>query len=130
LRQAPTAVQLPAGLPQAGRDSCAPDLGLHLQHHSALRRHLLRAASPTRRSRDPLFRVSQTTDEGRDDGQESPRFFPQVKITDFEFSLPAELIAQRPLPRRDESRMMVVWRESGRWAHRFFYELPEILSPE
>ena len=53
-----------------------------------------------------------------------------MKLTDFEFSLPAELIAQRPLPRRDESRMMVVRRESRQWAHRFFRELPEILSPE
>jgi S-adenosylmethionine:tRNA ribosyltransferase-isomerase len=53
-----------------------------------------------------------------------------VKLTDFEFSLPAELIAQHPLPRRDESRMMVVWRESGQWEHRFFHELPEVLSPE
>jgi S-adenosylmethionine:tRNA ribosyltransferase-isomerase len=53
-----------------------------------------------------------------------------VKLSDFDFSLPEELIAQHPLARRDLSRMMVIRRSSGTWEHRIFRELPEILSPE
>ena len=38
-------------------------------------------------------------------------------VADFDFDLPAELIAQRPLPRRDDSRMMIVSRKDGRIVH-------------
>src|SRR4029434_7677663 len=34
-----------------------------------------------------------------------------------------------PLPSRDQSRMMVVRREGLRWEHRFFRELPDLLTP-
>jgi S-adenosylmethionine:tRNA ribosyltransferase-isomerase len=36
-----------------------------------------------------------------------------VRISDFDYDLPAELIAQRPLPDRDSSRMLVVNRATG-----------------
>ncbi|HKN67337.1 MAG TPA: tRNA preQ1(34) S-adenosylmethionine ribosyltransferase-isomerase QueA [Gemmatimonadaceae bacterium] len=51
----------------------------------------------------------------------------ELKTSDFDFDLPAELIAQRPLERRDESRMMVVDRKSGTIAHRLFSDLADII---
>jgi S-adenosylmethionine:tRNA ribosyltransferase-isomerase len=50
-----------------------------------------------------------------------------MRLSDFDFELPAELIAQRPLPRRDDSRMMVVDRASGRIEHAAFRRFPEFL---
>jgi S-adenosylmethionine:tRNA ribosyltransferase-isomerase len=49
--------------------------------------------------------------------------------SDFDFHLPAELIAQRPLERRDESRLMVVDRRSGSIEHRQFRDLVELIAP-
>ena len=48
--------------------------------------------------------------------------------SDFDFSLPDELIAQHPVKPRDASRLMVVDRRAGTIAHRHFDELPEILD--
>ena len=53
-----------------------------------------------------------------------------MKLDDFDFVLPARLIAQKPAPERDSSKMMVVRRHEGRIEHRRFRELPEILNPE
>ncbi|MBI2083266.1 MAG: S-adenosylmethionine:tRNA ribosyltransferase-isomerase [Deltaproteobacteria bacterium] len=45
----------------------------------------------------------------------------------FHYEFPKELVAQHPLPRRDESRMMVVDRRSGQWEHKNFYEISSYL---
>jgi S-adenosylmethionine:tRNA ribosyltransferase-isomerase len=50
-------------------------------------------------------------------------------LQDFDYPLPAELIAQRPLRERDASRMMVLDRASGIFQDRVFRELPQFLSP-
>jgi S-adenosylmethionine:tRNA ribosyltransferase-isomerase len=50
-------------------------------------------------------------------------------LSDYDYVLPQELIAQRPLARRDESRMMVLNRREQRIEHRRFAELNEFLSP-
>src|SRR4051812_20536893 len=47
----------------------------------------------------------------------------------FDYHLPERLIAQHPAARRDESRLLVVRRESGAIEHRTFRDLPELLSP-
>jgi len=52
-----------------------------------------------------------------------------LKTHDFYFDLPPELIAQTPLQRRDGSRLLTLDKETGRWAHRHFYELPDLLRP-
>jgi len=52
-----------------------------------------------------------------------------MKLSDFDFALPERLIAQNPAPERDLSRMMVVWRETGKREHRRFRDLPDILGP-
>ncbi len=49
--------------------------------------------------------------------------------SDFDFDLPAELIAQNPAEPRDRSRLMVVDRRRGTWEHRIFADLPELLDP-
>lgn len=48
-----------------------------------------------------------------------------VRTTDFDYQLPEELIADRPLPERSASRMMVIHRDSGIIEHRHFSDLPE-----
>ncbi|HEY4707647.1 MAG: tRNA preQ1(34) S-adenosylmethionine ribosyltransferase-isomerase QueA [Deltaproteobacteria bacterium GWA2_55_10] len=50
-----------------------------------------------------------------------------MELKDFEFDLPERLIAQRPLPERDSSRLMAVSRETGNIEHRSFRDLPGFL---
>jgi len=50
-----------------------------------------------------------------------------MKAHELEYELPPELIAQRPLERRDESRLLVYERASGAVRHRVFSELPDEL---
>ena len=53
-----------------------------------------------------------------------------MDMSELEYDLPAELIAQRPAERRDESRLLVYDRASGDVRHRTFSELPEELQGE
>lgn len=52
-----------------------------------------------------------------------------MKLSDFDFALPEELIAQRPVEPRDASRLFVVRKDGGAFAHRHFRDLPEYLRP-
>ncbi|MFN7975845.1 MAG: tRNA preQ1(34) S-adenosylmethionine ribosyltransferase-isomerase QueA [Acidobacteriota bacterium] len=52
-----------------------------------------------------------------------------MRVQELAYELPPELIAQEPLERREDSRLLTVDRRSGRIAHRRFVELPEILDP-
>jgi S-adenosylmethionine:tRNA ribosyltransferase-isomerase len=52
-----------------------------------------------------------------------------LKIADFQFDLPPDLIAQQPLEDRAASRMLVVDRASGTWQDRSFRDLPGYLRP-
>ncbi len=52
-----------------------------------------------------------------------------VQLSDYDYVLPRELIAQRPLERRDDSRMMVLHRGRGKIEHRRFRELKMFLEP-
>ena len=51
------------------------------------------------------------------------------RLSDYDFDLPRELIASRPLAERSASRMMVVDRAAGAISHRAFRDLPEFLHP-
>ncbi|MCU0988867.1 MAG: tRNA preQ1(34) S-adenosylmethionine ribosyltransferase-isomerase QueA [Xanthomonadales bacterium] len=51
-----------------------------------------------------------------------------MKRSDFQFDLPAELIAQRPLPRRSDSRLLHLARRGGELADRAFRDLPALLQ--
>jgi S-adenosylmethionine:tRNA ribosyltransferase-isomerase len=52
-----------------------------------------------------------------------------MKLSELDYDLPPELIAQRPAERRDASRLLVYDRETGAVRHRRFADLPEELAP-
>ncbi len=52
-----------------------------------------------------------------------------MHISEFDFELPAELIAQEPLAERDQSRMLIVDRAARSWRDASFRELPQVLNP-
>src|ERR1035438_2878717 len=51
-------------------------------------------------------------------------------LEEFNYTLPSELIAQRPLAERDASRMLVLDRTAKQWDDRAFGEISRILQPE
>ncbi len=53
-----------------------------------------------------------------------------LSINDYNYHLPAELIAQEPLTERDQARMLVLDRAAGSMAHSRFSRLPEWLSAQ
>ena len=52
-----------------------------------------------------------------------------MKVSDFDYELPEELIAQTPIEKRDESRLMVLDREKQTIEHRKFKNIIEYLKP-
>jgi S-adenosylmethionine:tRNA ribosyltransferase-isomerase len=51
-------------------------------------------------------------------------------ISEFDYHLPQDLIAQTPLPRRDDSRMMICDRGSGEICHSHFSDIPKYFKKE
>jgi len=51
-------------------------------------------------------------------------------LSDFDYDLPAEMIAQEPVRPRDHSRLLVLHRESGAIEHRRFLDFPDYLRAE
>ena len=51
-----------------------------------------------------------------------------MKTDDFDYELPSELIAQTPLSKRDESRLLVLDRETGEVTHKKFYDIIDYLN--
>lgn len=52
-----------------------------------------------------------------------------MKVADFNYDLPEELIAQTPIEKRDESRLMVLNRENKTIEHKKFKDIISILKP-
>ena len=52
-----------------------------------------------------------------------------MHISDFDYELPEELIAQQPLAQRDASRMLVLDRSQRQWMEANFAAIPEYLRP-
>jgi S-adenosylmethionine:tRNA ribosyltransferase-isomerase len=50
-----------------------------------------------------------------------------LRVADFDFELPPELIAQQPPPERGQSRMLIVNRATGQWRDGQFADLPSLL---
>lgn len=48
-------------------------------------------------------------------------------VKDFDYELPKDLIAQRPIEPRDHSRLLIVDKFTGALEHRYFYDLPNYL---
>ena len=53
---------------------------------------------------------------------------PPLLLSDFDYALPPERIAQTPLEPRDSSRLLVLSRTDGTLTHKHFYDLPEYLA--
>jgi len=51
-----------------------------------------------------------------------------MKLSDFKYDVPDELIAQYPLDKRDDSRLMVLHRQNGQIEHRMFRDILEYLN--
>jgi S-adenosylmethionine:tRNA ribosyltransferase-isomerase len=51
----------------------------------------------------------------------------QYTIQDFQYDLPESQIAQKPLDKKDESRLFVLDRATGTFRHQHFYDLPDLL---
>jgi S-adenosylmethionine:tRNA ribosyltransferase-isomerase len=52
-----------------------------------------------------------------------------IKISDFDYELPTEFIAQTPIEPRDASRLLVIQRCSATFAHRHFRDIGDYLQP-
>lgn len=52
-----------------------------------------------------------------------------MRVSDFDYDLPSKLIAQHPLPHRDDSRMMVVHRKTGKISHARFRDFSGYMDP-
>lgn len=52
-----------------------------------------------------------------------------MKVSDFNYNLPEELIAQVPIKKRDESRLMVLTRDNKTIEHKIFKDIIEYLKP-
>ncbi|MGK0198771.1 MAG: S-adenosylmethionine:tRNA ribosyltransferase-isomerase, partial [Yoonia sp.] len=52
-----------------------------------------------------------------------------MRISDFHFDLPEELIAQHPAERRDQSRLLVLYRSCGEVFHKSFTDFPSFIEP-
>ena len=53
----------------------------------------------------------------------------QLLLSDFDYDLPKELIAQTPLLKRDESKLLVVNRNDHSLTDKKFYDVLDILQP-
>lgn len=51
-----------------------------------------------------------------------------LKTSDFYYDLPERLIAQHPMEKRDNSRLMVIDRKSGKVSHKHFYDIIDYLN--
>ena len=52
-----------------------------------------------------------------------------MKVSDFNYELPEELIAQTPIEKRDESRLMVLERKKQTIEHKVFKDIIDYLEP-
>jgi len=52
-----------------------------------------------------------------------------MHVNDFDYVLPEDLIAQYPADKRDESRLLVIDRKTGRLEHRLFFNILDYLNP-
>ncbi|MEA3398825.1 MAG: tRNA preQ1(34) S-adenosylmethionine ribosyltransferase-isomerase QueA [Patescibacteria group bacterium] len=51
-----------------------------------------------------------------------------MRLQDFDYNLPPELIAQQPVKPRDYSRLLLLDKKLGQIEHKYFYDLPDYLE--
>ena len=56
-----------------------------------------------------------------------PRSPDGTRVSDYDFALPDSLIAQQPVANRDESRLLVLYRDAGTIEHRHFREIVDFI---
>jgi S-adenosylmethionine:tRNA ribosyltransferase-isomerase len=100
-------LELPARAVERGLESC-------------------RIGAPRAPLRDPPFRPFQRLLVHEAQGYCGRR----MRTAELDYELPGELIAQRPLERREDSRLLVHRRDTGEVRHRRFSDLPEELAGE
>ena len=52
-----------------------------------------------------------------------------MKLSDFEYNLPKELIAQDPIKKRDESKLLVIDKKTGELSHHIFKDIINYINP-
>ena len=52
-----------------------------------------------------------------------------MKVADYDFHLPPDLIAQYPLDKRDHSKLLVLHKDTGEIEHKIFYQIIDYLEP-
>lgn len=52
-----------------------------------------------------------------------------MRLSDFEYNLPKELIAQDPIKKRDESRLLVIDKKTGELSHHIFKDIINYINP-
>ena len=52
-----------------------------------------------------------------------------MKVSEFDYDLPEELIAQTPIAKRDQSRLMVLDRKNKTIEHKIFKDIIDYLEP-
>ena len=52
-----------------------------------------------------------------------------MKVSDFNYDLPEELIAQHPYDKRDEARLLVLNRKDKKYEHKVFKDIIDYLKP-
>ena len=50
-----------------------------------------------------------------------------MKLSDFDYYLPEELIAQHPVDKRDESRLLILHKKTGEIEHKYFFDIIDYL---
>lgn len=53
----------------------------------------------------------------------------KYSLSDFDYNLPANLIAQKPVRPRDHSRLLLLNKKNGQIEHQHFYDLIDFLNP-
>ena len=52
----------------------------------------------------------------------------KYKLADFTYSLPSKYIAEYPSPRRDQSKLLVLHKDTGEIEHKKFYEVADYMK--
>ena len=109
------------------RQVTAVNPGMILRSRSTARRLMVAVGSLADRMVDyPETGFAACPDHAYLAGKNAP---PNVLVSDFDYTLPPELIAQEPPTERGASRILVLERASGKFFDRAFAELPELLRP-
>src|SRR5690348_3042937 len=102
--------------------------GRPVSQSSTRRRHRPSSSAALRPAGPPPAMTTSNTKLGRARTATSGMVI-SVNVSDFDFDLPDELIAQEPPPERGASRLLVLQRSTGEVEHATFTDLARFLRP-